>query len=156
MYVRNSLQLFQYRRWAFLLQVRTLPIQWLWFDHSWQIPFLLLSMVLVTLKVNIQLPFNVQSQSTYDKLRRIDWLGSLTLVSGVGCLLLGVSLKTAEDIPWSRPLVWGLLIAGFVSFVLFVLVEARWSAAPVMPMRLLMKRTPMAVALANLWAVPYG
>lgn len=128
----------------------SLDIQRLFLDPLLQIPFLLASMVLVTLKVNIQLPFEVQSQSTYDKLRRIDWMGSLTLVSGVGCLLLSVSLKTAEDIPWSSPLVLGLFIASFISIVLFVIVEARWSPAPVMPMRLLMQRTPMTVALANL------
>ncbi|KAF8510277.1 major facilitator superfamily domain-containing protein [Gautieria morchelliformis] len=123
-------------------------IGWRW-AFLFQIPFLLLSMLLVALKVNIQLPSDIQEQSTYDKLRSIDWMGSLTLVSGVGCLLLGVSLKTGEDIPWSNPLIWGLFIASFVSIAFFVAVEAWWSPAPVLPMRLLMQRTPMTIALAN-------
>ncbi|KAF8580262.1 MFS general substrate transporter [Ramaria rubella] len=123
-------------------------IGWRW-AFLFQIPFLLLSMVLVALKVNIQLPWEVQRQSTYDKLRRVDWLGSLTLVGSVGSLLLGVSLKTSEDLAWSSPIVWGLLVASVVSTSLFVFVEAKWSSAPVLPMRLLLRRTPMMVALAN-------
>lgn len=110
-------------------------------------------MVLVTLKVKIQLPYEVQTQSVYEKLRRIDWLGSLTLVCAVGCLLLGVSLKTAEDIPWSNPLILGLLVGSVIGFVSFVSVETFGSVSPVMPMRILTKRTPMAVAMANLWSL---
>lgn len=113
-------------------------------------------MILVALKVNIQLPAEVESQSTYNRLRRIDWLGSLTLVAGVGSLLFGVTLKTAEGVPWSHPMVWGLFIASFISIALFVMVEAWWSAAPVLPMRLLMQRTPMTVSLANLYASLHG
>ncbi|KAF8586896.1 vacuolar amino acid permease [Ramaria rubella] len=123
-------------RWAFLLQI----------------PLLLVSIIIVAVKVNIQLPSEIQALSKRDTLRRIDWLGSLTLVSAVGSLLLGVSLKTAEDIPWSDPLVWGLLVMSVISTVLFVLVEARWSSEPVLPMRLLMQRTPMAVALVNFFS----
>ena len=110
-------------------------------------------MIVVALKVNIQLPCEIESRSTYDKLRHLDWLGSLTLVWGVGSLLLGMSLKTTEDIPWSHPMVWSLFIASFVSLALFVTVEVRWSVEPVLPMKLMMQRTPMAVSMANLWAV---
>lgn len=105
----------------------------------------------MAVKVNIQLPTDVQNERVIDKLRRIDFLGSLTLVGTIGCLLLGFSLKTTEELPWSHQLVWGLFIASAVCGVLFVLVEARWAPYPVMPLRLITRRTPLAVSLGNLF-----
>jgi len=121
---------------------------WRW-AFLFQIPMLVLSMAIVALKVDIKLSEEIQTTSTREKLRRIDWLGSFTLVLTVGSLLLSLSLKTTEDILWSHPLVWGLLIASSISLVLFIWVEAKWSPAPVMPLRLLKQRTPMAVAMSN-------
>lgn len=108
------------------------------------------SFIVVATKVNIQLPFNVQNQSIADKLRRIDILGSLTLVGTVGCLLLGFSLKTSEELPWSHPLISGLFIASIISCVLFIWVEKYWAPYPVMPLRLMTQRTPLAVSISNL------
>jgi len=116
---------------------------------------LVVSMMIVALKVDIKLSEEIKAMPNREKLRRIDWLGSFTLVLTVGSLLLGLSLKTTEDIPWSHPLVWGLLVFSAFFLVLFVCVEAKWSLAPVMPLRLLKQRTPMAVAMSNLsvWIV---
>lgn len=108
------------------------------------------SFIVVATKVNIQLPFNVQNQSIADKLRRIDILGSLTLVGTVGCLLLGFSLKTSEELPWSHPLISGLFLASIISCVLFIWVEKYWAPYPVMPLRLMTQRTPLAVSISNL------
>ncbi|KAJ3485362.1 hypothetical protein NLI96_g5024 [Meripilus lineatus] len=112
-------------------------------------PILVFSFLLVTTKVSIKLPDEVESQSYHTKLRRIDFLGSLTLVGAVGCLLLGLSLKSTEELPWSHIAVWGLLVASVVSGVLFILVESYWAPYPVMPMRLVTQRTPLAVSLSN-------
>ncbi|KAJ7904358.1 major facilitator superfamily domain-containing protein [Mycena olivaceomarginata] len=105
-----------------------------------QTPLLIFSAILVTWKVNIQLPSDVQDQPLYEKLRRIDVLGSFTLVGTVGCLLLGFSLKTTEE------------IACFICGVLFIFVEKYWAPFPVMPLRLITRRTPFAVSLSNLFA----
>ncbi|EPT03548.1 hypothetical protein FOMPIDRAFT_1158252 [Fomitopsis schrenkii] len=113
-----------------------------------QMPILLFSFALVTAKVNIVLPDEVQQQSLQARIRRIDYLGSFTLVGTVGCLLLGFSLKSTEELPWSSPLIWGLFLASVVWCILFVLVETHWSQYPVMPMRLVKQRTPLAVSLA--------
>jgi Fungal trichothecene efflux pump (TRI12) len=102
--------------------------------------------------VNIQLPSEVQNQRLSDRLRRIDILGSITLVGMVGCLLLGISLKTTEELPWLHPLIYGLLIASIVFLVLFVLVEKYWAPYPVMPLGLMMQRTPLAVSISNFLA----
>ena len=84
------------------------------------------------------------------KLRRVDWLGSLSLVIFVGGLLAGLSLKAAEDLPWQHPFVWVSLIASGAALVAFVFVEARVAPEPVMPITLLLSRTPFSVALTNL------
>ncbi|OAX42903.1 vacuolar amino acid permease [Rhizopogon vinicolor AM-OR11-026] len=114
-----------------------------------QAPLLLISFILVSLKVNIKLPQETQNQSTYSKLRRIDFLGSFTLVGAVAGLLLGFSLKTTEELPWSHPLIWGLFCGSAVFWAAFIFVEAHWAPYPVMPLRLITQRTPLAVSLAN-------
>ncbi|EJT97595.1 vacuolar amino acid permease [Dacryopinax primogenitus] len=119
-------------RWAFLIQI----------------PFLVLSYVIVLFKVTIHLPS--QAQSLSEKIKRIDYLGSLTLVLAVGCSLLGISLNTSEELPWTHPAVWGLLLAGGTSTVAFVVVEKWVAPQPVMPLRLLVRRNPFFVALTNL------
>jgi hypothetical protein len=116
-----------------------------------QIPILAFSFVLVAVKVNIELPFDVQQRSIYDRLRRVDIFGSLTLVATVGCLLLGFSLKSTEEMPWSHPLIWGLFVASAVAGVLFVLVESYYSPYPVMPLHLVTQRTPLAVSMCYLF-----
>ncbi|KAJ7179289.1 major facilitator superfamily domain-containing protein [Mycena filopes] len=119
---------------------------------GWSAPLLIFSATLVAWKVNIQLPFEVQNQPLHEKLRRIDVLGSLSLVGTVGCVLLGFSLKTTEEIPWSHPLICGLFVASFICGVSFILVESYWAPFPVMPLRLITRRTPFAVSLSNLFA----
>ncbi|KAJ7507587.1 major facilitator superfamily domain-containing protein [Mycena galericulata] len=117
-----------------------------------QAPLLIFSATLVAWKVNIQLPSDVENQPLSEKLRRIDVLGSLTLVGTVGCLLLGFSLKTTEEIPWSHPLIYSLFCCSAVCGLLFVLVEQYWAPFPVMPLRLITRRTPFSVSMSNLFA----
>ncbi|KAJ7699914.1 major facilitator superfamily domain-containing protein [Mycena rosella] len=107
-----------------------------------QAPLLIFSATLVAWKVNIKLPAEVQDQPLHEKLRRIDALGSLTLVGTVGCLLLGFSLKTTEEIAWSHPLIYGLFVASFICGLLFILVEKYWAPS----------QTPFAVSVSNLFA----
>ncbi|KAF8308605.1 vacuolar amino acid permease [Clavulina sp. PMI_390] len=118
-------------RWAFLLQI----------------PILAISIILVILKANV--PYPMKPTTLLQKLARIDWLGSLSLVAFVGCFLVAITLKTAEEMPWSSPSVWGLITVSGVSGVSFVLVEAFGSPEPILPLRLLKQRTPLSVALAN-------
>ncbi|CAE6457605.1 unnamed protein product [Rhizoctonia solani] len=112
-----------------------------------QIPILILSAIVITFKVNIKLPET--KQTARQKLARIDYAGSFTLVVCVGSLLLGLSLKTSEDLEWSSLTVTGLLCLSAVFAVAFVSVEAKWAPEPVMPLRLLTMRTPLFVALSN-------
>ncbi|KAJ7693479.1 vacuolar amino acid permease [Mycena olivaceomarginata] len=111
-----------------------------WRSAFFQAPLLIFSAILVTWKVNIQLPSDVQDQPLYEKLRCIDVLGSFTF------------LKTTEEIAWSHPLIYGLFVASFICGVLFIFVEKYWAPFPVMPLRLITRRTPFAVSLSNLFA----
>ena len=64
-------------------------------------------MILVSINVNTPLPDEVRSLPLRTKFRRIDLFGSLTFILTVGCLLLGLSLKSTEQLPWSHPLIRG-------------------------------------------------
>ncbi|KAG7528342.1 hypothetical protein FFLO_06219 [Filobasidium floriforme] len=120
-------------RWAFIIQI----------------PILLISAILVWLKVHI--PLKNTGETPRQKLAKVDFLGSITLVSAVSCLLVGMTLKTSADteLPWSDPKVWVLLLVSGIFAIAFVLVEKYVAKAPLMPMRLVTQRTPAAVALSN-------
>ena len=109
-------------------------------------------MVLVSVKMGIPLPEEVRSLTLQTKVKRIDFLGSLTLVLTVGCLLLGLSLKPTEDLPWSHPLIWGLISASGICGVVFVVVETRIAEYPIMPSRLMKQRTPTAIGFSVFFA----
>jgi predicted MFS family arabinose efflux permease len=64
-----------------------------------QVPLLIAAGVLVSIHVNIILLEAEAPLSMRQKLAKIDWLGSLTLIIFVGSLLLSLSLKATEDLP---------------------------------------------------------
>jgi hypothetical protein len=86
-------------------------------------------------------------------LKRIDFAGSFLLAGWVGSALLAISLKTnSTDVDayrWTDPTILGLFAASAVLFAIFLLVELKLAAEPVMPFELLNRRTPVSVALNN-------
>ena len=114
-----------------------------------QIPILLISFFLVWRHLHI--PLEDAKQTFREKMARIDFLGSATLVFTVSCLLVALTLKTSADqeLPWSDVRVWGLLIASAIFGISFVVVEAYVSKEPIMPLRLVTQRTPGCVAISN-------
>jgi len=120
-------------RWAFLIQI----------------PLMVIAFFIISWKVNIPLPPGVRESSLREKMRRIDYLGALSLVAFVGCFLLPLALKNTEELPWNHPLIWGLFAASAVALIGFVLAESKWSEYPVLPLRLIRQRTPLSVALTN-------
>ncbi|WVR05157.1 hypothetical protein IAU60_002169 [Kwoniella sp. DSM 27419] len=88
-------------------------------------------------------------------MRRIDYLGSLTLIPSVGALLLAMSFKTSDtkpngqDYAFSDPLIWGLLVVSGLCTLAFILVEGYYAPEPILPLGLLTRRTPLAVALSS-------
>ncbi|CAG7849270.1 Multidrug resistance protein fnx1 [Serendipita indica DSM 11827] len=133
---------------------------WIHVNFGWrtafgfQVPLLILAAIFVSIHLNITLP--QVSLTIEQKLAKIDWLGSLTLVLAVSSLVVGFGLKATEDLQWSDPFVWMPLIFSGVSFASFWFVEAKVSPEPVLPMRLLLSRTPLCVALTNLFGSIVG
>ncbi|TYJ52479.1 hypothetical protein B9479_006912 [Cryptococcus floricola] len=137
-------------------------LNWRW-AFWFQIPILLLGVYLVHANVRYTIPSSPASgsatpngtsaQTPYQLFKRIDFMGCILLAGWVGSALVAVSLKTnstaEEALDWGHPIILSLFSASAVLFVLFLLVELKWAAEPIMPFELLVSRTPVAVAINN-------
>ncbi|KAJ2364450.1 hypothetical protein H4S01_003775, partial [Coemansia sp. RSA 2610] len=95
--------------------------------------------------ITLRLP--VPNGSVSDKLQRVDFLGSLVLVGGVVMLLLGLTWG-GKTYPWTSARVICLLASGVLVLGVFILVEWRIAAEPLVPLHLLRSRN-VCVAVAN-------
>ncbi|KAF9112700.1 hypothetical protein BGX27_002921 [Mortierella sp. AM989] len=84
--------------------------------------------------------------SLKEKLKRVDVLGSLTLVIGIVLILLPLNWG-GNDYAWNSPIIIGLFCAGAAFIVIFCLVEWRVAAEPIIPFRMFKSRTNSAVFL---------
>lgn len=106
-------------------------------EHDWRwifylnIPLGLLA-IMVTSRVIRMLPVRRREHV-------LDWPGAVLLVTGVVCLLLALSWG-GGDYAWSSPLILGLLTAGAVLVVLFLLQERR-ASEPILPLSLFRRPT---------------
>jgi EmrB/QacA subfamily drug resistance transporter len=69
---------------------------------------------------------------------RLDFLGAGGLAGGLGLLLMALSLG-GHDLPWSSPLLLGVLVLAAVCLGVFVVAE-RSAAEPIVPLELLASR----------------
>lgn len=105
-----------------------------------QSPLLLFGVFIIFIKCQEPKSFLDSPTSGWEKVKRIDYLGSITLVGGIGTLLLAsvsisdshvskgradssascrncsMSLKTTSRLAWSDPTIYGLLIARSVPY----------------------------------------
>ncbi|KAK9352790.1 major facilitator superfamily domain-containing protein [Lipomyces doorenjongii] len=98
-------------------------------------PIIVLS--LMAIYFNLDLPVK---QIDGSKLKRIDFLGSFTLVSTLVLFLFAVSIGGSYT-PWTSPTVIFALLFSGVSLITFVYVELRVAREPVIPLFLLRDRT---------------
>ncbi|CAF3463252.1 unnamed protein product [Fusarium graminearum] len=122
-------------RWCFLLQV----------------PVSVAALIIGALVVSDQTTYSVSESNLDTVWKRVDFTGSLLMVMAVSVQLLGLSLG-GNELPWSSPWVIGCLVGSIALFVLFFLVEAKTSAIPVIPLRLLQGRLPVSTQFANVCA----
>lgn len=123
-------------RWCFLLQV----------------PVSLLALVVG----HIVIPLPAAQGSVEDGNSRglrgiweqVDLAGSLLLIMGLSAQLVGLSLG-GNDLPWGNIWVIGSLVASVPLLGMFLVVEARTSSAPVMPLRMLQGVLPVSTQIAN-------
>ena len=79
---------------------------------------------------------------------KIDISGSLLLVIALSGQLLALSLG-GNELPWDSPWVICSLVGSFVLLGIFVLVESKTSAIPLIPLRMLSGRLSISVQVAN-------
>ncbi|KAI1754494.1 major facilitator superfamily domain-containing protein [Xylaria castorea] len=108
-----------------------------------QVPPVLVSAVLVAYLVRT--PPKVSEKS---RLRRIDFIGVLSLVTFLVFLLLGLNTG-GNTVPWTHPLPLTILPLSLVALIFFVIWESR-VAQPVIPVRLLFDRTVFTACMTNL------
>ncbi|KAK3838636.1 MAG: major facilitator superfamily domain-containing protein [Linnemannia elongata] len=79
-----------------------------------------------------------------EKVKRIDILGSITLVAGLVLVLLPLNWG-GSTYAWNSPLVIGLFCAGFAVLFIFCMIEWKQATEPIIPFRLFKNRTNVAV-----------
>jgi MFS family permease len=114
-------------RWAFVLQI----------------PITIIAVIVVALKVNIPV-----KETPHSKIKRVDWLGALLLVSSLTVLLLGLNAG-GNMLPWTSPLVLAALFSSVALLIPFVIVEARYALEPILPVHFLLARTAASICLVN-------
>jgi MFS family permease len=118
-------------RWCFLLQV----------------PVALFALVVGKFVIN--LPRREVSRSGIQSLwQQVDILGSLLLILGLSIQLVGLSLG-GNELPWSNPWIIASLVGSFALLALFIVTEAKTTAIPVIPLRMLRGVQPICIQIAN-------
>lgn len=79
---------------------------------------------------------------------QVDLAGALLLILGLSAQLVGLSLG-GNDLPWGNIWVVGSLVISVFLLGMFLVVEARTSSAPVMPLRMLQGVLPVSTQIAN-------
>ncbi|KAH8890166.1 MFS general substrate transporter [Thozetella sp. PMI_491] len=79
---------------------------------------------------------------------RVDFSGALLLVVAISLQLVGLSLG-GNELPWTSLWVIGSLVGSFALLGLFLAVEAKTSAIPIIPLRFLHGRLPVSTQIAN-------
>ncbi|KAI0312334.1 major facilitator superfamily domain-containing protein [Amylostereum chailletii] len=118
-------------RWAFLIQL----------------PLFVISFILTSINLHYTTPG--KSKSTKDVLKRIDYGGSLTLMSSVLSFLAFLSNRFNEDRPMDDISVITPLALSGIFFVAFVAFELRIAAEPMLAPFLLKQKIPVLVGISN-------
>ncbi|KAL4966322.1 MDR family MFS transporter [Aspergillus stella-maris] len=80
--------------------------------------------------------------------KQVDLTGALLLILGLSVQLVGLSLG-GNELPWTDAWVVGSLVGSVILLGGFVVVEARTSAIPVIPLRMLKGVLPVSTQIAN-------
>lgn len=121
-------------RWAFLMQV---PLCFIHFGIAyWKI------------ENSFDPNFDESATDTWAKVKKVDFLGSVTLVAGIATGLIGLSLG-GNQFPWDDVAVWGSLFASAILLTLFCLIEIFVASKPLLAPELLFTRAPGFITLTS-------
>lgn len=120
-------------------------------DHaSWRwcfyinVPIGAITLAVVVLFLHLPKP----TGSIRDKLKMIDYLGSLVLIGCVVCILLPLQWG-GNQYAWNAPVVIALFCVGGVLLIAFVFVEKSFAKSPIIPGYLFRQRTPVALFICQ-------
>lgn len=126
---------------------------WHWAFLS-QVPLTVVSLLLVYIYVKYPTDElndeNSIKKSAKSSIRRVDFLGSLSLVATLVVFLLG--LNSGGIVSWSHPLILTSFGVSAALFCVFIFVEERVASEPVIPIRLIFDRI-VACACLTAWFV---
>ncbi|KAJ1936654.1 hypothetical protein FBU59_004985, partial [Linderina macrospora] len=105
------------------------------------LPICAIALALVIMTMRLPKP----QGSMGDKIKKIDFLGTIMFLSGTVPLLLGLSWG-GREYTWMSPLVLGCLIGGALALCVFMAIEWKVPAEPIVPSQLLAIRN---VALSS-------
>ncbi|KAF7314933.1 Vacuolar amino acid permease [Mycena indigotica] len=112
-----------------------------------QIPLYIAAAVMTQFNVTYVTPG--KSKGTKEVLKRIDYFGSLTLLTAVGSLLLFLSSRYNESLPWLDTRVIIPLSLAIAFFIAFLIVEIFVAPEPVMAPSMLRQKVPVLVSASN-------
>jgi len=78
------------------------------------------------------LPGTSAADDIAKKLRMVDWLGVSTSMAAIILILIPVS-QGGSLLPWTSPIVVGMLVSGALLSVIFVIIEWRLVKLPLLP-----------------------
>ncbi|KAJ1547252.1 hypothetical protein HK405_006347 [Cladochytrium tenue] len=93
----------------------------------------------------------VNGASVWERVLSVDYAGCVLLVAGMTALVLALTWA-GNELEWSDPTILALLAAAAALIAAFVFVEARVASQPIMPMRLMLQRTPAACYAMNFFS----
>ncbi|KAK1221195.1 hypothetical protein PQX77_016009 [Marasmius sp. AFHP31] len=119
-------------RWAFLIQV----------------PIVVTAFLSVSLTLHLP---QVEASDFKTKIKRVDFLGAVTLIFFVFFFLFG--LERGGNVAWNDQYTTGALAISGVSFIFFALTEMKWAREPFAPRRIIVNPSLIAAYLVNFFAI---
>ncbi|KAL0570472.1 hypothetical protein V5O48_011487 [Marasmius crinis-equi] len=117
--------------------------QWRWLFYL-NLPICGVAIVAVLIFLRLPTP----PGTVTSKLRKMDWIGNLLVISSTTAVVIGLSWGGVVY-SWSSSHVLSTLIVGFVGFVLFFVHQAKWAANPIIPITILSNRSSVSGYIQN-------
>ncbi|EYE95188.1 MFS general substrate transporter [Aspergillus ruber CBS 135680] len=110
-------------------------IGWRWVFLG-QCPLVLVALWLVNKKLPDITKRPSNRHSTWDKLRRVDIAGAISMSLSIVFSLLILDTG-GQRLPWDHPIIIGAAAIALASGTMFVLIENHWAQEPIFPLRLI-------------------
>lgn len=114
-------------------------VGWRW-SFIGQVPILVFATLLVAVKLpNFAVTEDSHPKGQPSKLRRVDFIGAILLAAAIAALLGSLSIG-GQALPWTHPIVIGLLVGSVLILAFFVIYEEKYAFEPIFPPSLIIQR----------------